>query len=471
MQDPSGDRTISVLVLGAMFGGLGDLLFYHAGLGLNAALWIVALALAAWRLERRTRRAPNALPLLLGVGAFFGACLAWRASPFLRFWDVVAVGAVATTVAVQLRGALPAARIADYARGALDLAGAVTIGPVQALGAAPWPHAGARPSRAPAAVLGVVLAVPVILVFGSLLAAADPAMDALVSVLLDWNLEAVVTHVAILGGSAWLATGWLRHLGVLPTRPTVPSIGKTPTLGAIELGIPLGALTLLLAIFIGVQARYLFGGAGFINLTGLTYAEFARRGFFELVAVCGLALPLLVGAQRLLDRTARRAVETFRALAPTLALLMGLVMVSALARMRLYMDMYGLTEDRFYATAFMLWLGTVLAWFVATEFRHRLDRFATGALAAGFLLLAALNAVNPDGLIARTNLARARAGLELDETYLSRLSTDAVPTLRSPGSPDPAAHRAAEAIQARARDTDWRAWTWSAWQARPRPSR
>lgn len=466
MQDPAGRATIHVLVLGATFGVLGDLLFYRAGIGLNAALWIVALALAAWLLERRTGRAPNALPLLLGVGGFFGACLAWRASPFLRFWDIVAVGAVATTIAVHLRGALPAARILDYGRGVLDLAGAVTIGPVQALGDAPWPAADGRPSRAPAAVLGALLAVPVVLVFGSLLTAADPAMGVLVSVLFDWNLEALVIHVAILGGAAWLATGWLRRLGVAPRRPAAPPVAWLPRLGAIELGIPLGALTLLLAIFIGVQARYLFGGTGFINLTGITYAEFARRGFFELVAVCGLALPLLVGAQRLVDRAARRSVETFRALAPTLALLMVLVMVSALARMRLYVEMYGLTEDRFYATAFMLWLGAVLVWFVATEFRNRLDHFATGAVAAGFLLLAALNVVNPDGVIASTNLARARAGLELDETYLGRLSTDAVPALRSPGSAHPSAHHAAEAILARARDTDWRAWTWSTWRAR-----
>jgi hypothetical protein len=457
-----------VLVLGAVFAGLGDLLFYRAaGLGLNVALWIGALALAAWRVHGRTHEAPGAVSLLLGVGCFFAAGLAWRASEFLRFWNVVAVVAVATTVAVRLRGALPAARIADYTRGAVDLAGAVTVGPVQALREAPWPDAGHTPGRSAAVVLGAVLAVPVVLVFGSLLAAADPAMDALVQVLVDWDLEAVVAHLAILGVTGWLATGWLRHLGVARSRTAAPWAGRIPALGAIELGIPLGALTLLLAVFIGLQTRYLFGGEAFIRQTGITYAAFARRGFFELVAVCGLALPLLVGAQRLVDRAARRAVESFRALAPTLAVLMGLVMVSAVARMRLYVDMYGLTEDRFYATAFMLWLGAVLVWFVVTEFRGRLDHFATGAVTAGFLLLAALNVVNPDALIARTNLARASAGLELDVTYLSRLSTDAVPALlTSQASPDTATRDAAQAILSRQRDTDWRAWTWSAWRAR-----
>jgi len=474
--DPAGDSSIrptqlaiAVLGLGATFGALGDILFNRAGIGLNAALWVNALALAAWLVHRRTRRAPAGLPALLALGGFFAVCLAWRASPFLRAWDIVAIAAVATTIAVHLRGALPWARLTDYARGALDLAGAAIAGPVHALREAPWPAAGAKPSRTPAVVIGAVLAVPVVLVFGSLLAAADPAMDALVRVLIDWDLEAVLEHSAILGVTGWLAAAGLRHIGVTPTRPTILANGRMPTLGAIELGIPLGALALLLAIFIGVQTRYLFGGEAFVRLTGITYAAFARRGFFELVTVCGLALPLLVVAQQLVDRAARRSVESFRALAPTLALLMGLVMASALARMRLYMTMYGLTEDRFYATAFMLWLGAVLVWFVVTELRGRLDQFATGAVAAGFLLLAALNAVNPDAVIARANLARARAGMELDVSYLSRLSTDAVPALRAAASPDTAPRHAAEAILARPRDTDWRAWTWSAWRATRTP--
>jgi hypothetical protein len=136
--------------------------------------------------------------------------------------------------------------------------------------------------------------------------------------------------------------------------------------------------------------------------------------------------------------------------------------------MWLYVSMYGLTEDRLYATAFMLWLGAVLAWFVATEFAGRLERFATGAVAAGFLLLGGLNVMNPDAVIARVNLARADAAVALDAEYLARLSTDAVPALAARWATlDPGTRCALEIAMTRAAepDDDWRAWSWSAWRA------
>jgi hypothetical protein len=240
------------------------------------------------------------------------------------------------------------------------------------------------------------------------------------------------------------------------------------TLADVSLAIPLGALVALLAAFIGLQSRYLFGGEAFLRLTGTTYAEFARRGFFELVALAALTLPVLLGTQRLVDRDTPAAVRSFRALAPTLAALVGLVMVSAVGRMGLYVRMYGLTEDRLYATAFMLWLGGVLVWFVATELGNRRERFATGGVAAGFVLLAALNVMNPDAVIARVNLARVHAAVTLDDRYLARLSTDAVPTLAARWATlDRGTRCTLRDAMARAAepDADWRAWTWSAWRA------
>jgi hypothetical protein len=456
------------LLWGAGFGLLGDALFYHAGVGLNAALWIAVLALAGGLAYRRTRRPLGALPVLFGVACVFGGCLAWRASPFLRFWNAAAVAAAAVAIAVHLRGTLLGARLVDYLRGMADVAGDVLAGPVQALGESPRPAPGRQPARPAAIVAGAVLAVPVVLVFGSLLVAADPVMEAFARNLFDWDLDAVFTHLAILGGSGWLATGWLRRVGLAPAGPAGRWVVPARSLSAISLGIPLGALTLLLAAFIGLQTRYLFGGPEFVTLTGLTYAQFARRGFFELVALCALALPLLVAAQHLVDRSARVSVDTFRALAPTLAGLIALVMVSALARMRLYVQMYGLTEDRLYATAFMLWLGAVFAWFVVTEFGGRLERFATGAVAAGFLQLLSLNVVNPDAVIARVNLARPASAVQLDAAYLARLSTDAVPTLTARWPTLDAGVRCTLRTtmgRAVSQDGDWRAWTWSGWRA------
>ena len=85
-------------------------------------------------------------------------------------------------------------------------------------------------------------------------------------------------------------------------------------------------------------------------------------------------------------------------------------MASALQRVYLYVDEYGLTQLRFYVTAFVAWLAVVLAWFILTVLRGRRDRFAFGALVTAFAAVLAINAVNPDAFVARTNLDRMHDG-------------------------------------------------------------
>lgn len=231
---------------------------------------------------------------------------------------------------------------------------------------------------------------------------------------------------------AWLSAGLLRDLtaareeqrllspAALTVRP------RSLTLDVTELAVVLTVLNLLFLAFVVVQLRYLFGGKGLVESQAhLTYAQYARHGFFELVAASLLVLPLLLLVDAMLRSERRRDVSIVRGLSAVLLCLVFVVMASALQRMRLYEHEYGLTELRLYATGVILWLAAVLVWFAFTALRGRRHLFALGALAAGFAATAALNGLNPDSLIARTNLARPHA----DVAYLASLSDDAVPTL------------------------------------------
>jgi len=110
----------------------------------------------------------------------------------------------------------------------------------------------------------------------------------------------------------------------------------------------LGSLILLFTVFIAVQYRYLFEGASLAGLVpGLTYAEYARRGFFELVVVAAFTLPLLLIADWLFVAPGRAARSIFRVMNLMLLCLVFLVLVSAFRRMSLYQQEYGLTELRF----------------------------------------------------------------------------------------------------------------------------
>jgi hypothetical protein len=209
---------------------------------------------------------------------------------------------------------------------------------------------------------------------------------------------------------------------------------RAPRVGATEIGIVLGALDLLFLTFVLVQARYLFGGSALVEARAhLTYAQYARHGFFELVVVSVLVLPVLLAANVLVRS---RVVRLLSALLVVLELVVAL---SALQRLRVYEREYGLTELRIYAIGVVAWLVVVFAWSCATVLRGELRRFAIGVVLSGFAATAALNVISPDALIARTNLTRPH----VDVVYLAHLSDDAVPTLvdRLPTVRDPVVRR------------------------------
>ncbi len=168
----------------------------------------------------------------------------------------------------------------------------------------------------------------------------------------------------------------------------------------------------------------------------------------------------------------RAAARLFRPLAGTLVALLFAIMASAVQRMRLYQETYGLTELRLYTTAFMGWLALVFLWFVATVLRERRELFAFGALVGGFAVIALLNDLNPDALIIRANAALADAPANnraFDVVYGISLSDDAVPGLIAAlPSLDLDRQRviAARLLRDAEQPPDWRNWNHARWSAR-----
>jgi hypothetical protein len=141
--------------------------------------------------------------------------------------------------------------------------------------------------------------------------------------------------------------------------------------------------------------------------------------------------------------------------------------------MRLYQGEYGMTELRLYTTAFMGWLAIVFVWFAATVLRGKRERFAFGALVAGAALIGALHLVNPDSLIVRTNVERAKNGRGFDAQYATSLSADGVPALVAALPALSTQERSVVASRLLSRwmpleHSDWRSASWSrreAWRA------
>src|SRR5260370_19599373 len=179
----------------------------------------------------------------------------------------------------------------------------------------------------------------------------------------------------------------------------------------------------------------------------------------------GLVLPILMGAEALVDRVAGPQVRVFRQLAGLLLGLLAVIMAAALQLNRLYVAAFGLTTDRLYATAFMILLLGIFAWFAWTVLRGRRQRFVFGSLMQGLAVLAGLHLLNPDAFIVKTNLHRPAAERPFDAKYALTLGGDAVPALLDAVAQLTAEDRCVVVHGLLARwdtvDVDWRTWNWS----------
>lgn len=471
-----GKTSVGIIAVGLLLGILGDWLLRAMPWGINVALWLGALlglaALLAWRL--RLILAGDgcwlALPIML-----FAATFAWRDSITLATLNMlVLLTLLGLAMIFSGAGRLRFGGVLVYLVGLIQAGFAALFGSLQLLFFdLPWRRLAPGRWGGPGLAIGrgLLIAVPILLVFGSLFAAADAVFAASVNNLFDWNLDSLFEHVFVIGFWGWLATSALYQTMLkapwIAPEPARPAIIR---LGVIEVGIVLGVLNLLFAAFVLVQIRYLFGGATQLNLAdGLSYAEYARRGFFELVTVAALALPLLLLAHWVLSPESRRTVRVFGGLAGVLLVLLVVVMISALERMRLYQQEYGLTELRLYTTAFMGWLALVFGWFGLTVLPNRPRRFVAGAAGLGAGVLTLLNLLNPDAVIVRTNAAR-NAIQPFDSRYAISLSADAVPALFDAlplMSPDQRCSVAAQLVRewSAPDERDWRTWNYSRSQA------
>ena len=405
--------------------------------GVNLALWVTALVGAMLWLAYSRKRIQGDGPIMLGLAAVcFAGGLAVRDTGLLAVLNVGAALSALVLLAMSVLGGpaprVALARVRDYVHAAA-LVGARTVlggfpllfrdARIRSLGLTP------RAGVFLGVLRGVLLATPLLIIFGALFMAADARFNDLVVKLLGFDFGTIGSHVAMIAFFAWISAGYLHGALVEKTPAPIRDLDEM-SIGAVEAGAVLVLLDLLFAGFIAVQAQYLFGGGMMVQQTaGLTYAEYARRGFFELAFAAALVVPVLLAINLLMRRESPRHERMFRWLAGALAVLVGLVMLSAAHRMRLYQDAYGLTEDRLVAFAFMIWIALLLVWFAATVLRSKGERFAIGAVVSGWIVLAGLNVANPDRLVAQVNLDRVAEGKSFDIHYAGRLSGDAVPVV------------------------------------------
>ena len=440
---PRAARAVGIGVAAVILGTTGDALL-RVRFGAGFSLWIVLLVSALLLLVHRERgHIPRALGWLALPAVFFADAFAWRDAGGLLGLDMLAILVALAMLAMAARTGGSTIRNGGFDTyiGAAILSGLSAAGGSILLIARDLNvRSSLRGDRARVlfgVLKGLALALPLLLVFGALLANADAVFERLLGRVLNVD-EEVLSHIVLAAFITWISAGWLRGAfanfdedRLAGEAARMARAVRPPALGVPEVATILGLLDLLFGAFVVVQLGYLFGGESMVRtVPGLGYAEYARRGFFELVTVLVLAFPVLLVGRAMLRPDDLRAARWFRILALVLLGLLGVVLVSAAQRLRLYVDGYGLTSDRLYASLALVWSAIVLARFGTIIARHRSGRgLAFTTLVSGWVLLAGLNILGPDTFILRTNLDRFAAGGVFDAKYAARLGGDAVPML------------------------------------------
>ncbi len=449
-QISSSRVAIRVLVAGLILGLPGGALLREAPFGLGVPIWMALMLAGGWWLSRSVGVKLSAGTYGFGLAAL--AMSAWigvRDAPELRAMNLLmtlfCLGVIALKSAQGFEwrsslfelGLRAPARIIEWCAEPLLILGKDIR----------WEafRENQNGRGAVAITRGLVIAVPILLLFGALFASADQNFANLFT---GFDLEVAFPYVFAGGCSAWVAISLYRQVLIANPNPApppvqapaaeaaphMPPVETAPTTppkpyGITEVVIVLALTNVLFLVFGILQLKYFFGSSTVVmDPNGPSYAEYAKRGFFELVAVAGLTLPLVIGAKSVLARVGEDRNVIYRGLAALMIALVFATMASAAGRLNLYMDAYGLTQSRVYGAAFLVWLSLTFVWLAGTVMRGRDTYFAFGSAVAMLVVGFGLNVLNPDNLIARLNMSKAA---NVDYAYIGSLSADAAPAVAS----------------------------------------
>jgi hypothetical protein len=445
---------ILVFALGWLF----DFLFWKMKPGINFAIFALACLVVAFYLLLSDGLRPNRTSLiLLPIFGFFAAVTFIRAEPMTAFLVYTFTLLMMTLLAVTyLGGRWMHYNFVDYLNKFLQLVGSMIGRPITFMTSVrkEQAEAGIQPPKRNIwpVVRGVVIAIPIIAIFAALLASADVVFGQRLEGLINWfNIDDLpqlifrFVYIVIIG---YALAGVILHAATESKDEKLASERKPfipPFLGYVEATIVLGSVVILFTSFVVIQFQYFFGGATNIHIDGYTYAEYARRGFGELIAVAFFALLMLLTLSAVTKRETETQRRIFSGLGVALVALLLVMLFSAFKRLGLYEEAYGFSRLRTYTHVFLIWLGLLLIVTIALEILRKENLFTFAMLVAALGFAISLPILNVDEFIVNQNIqreihAQAKDSTDLDTRYFLDLSDDAVPALvsayHSPSLPD-----------------------------------
>jgi hypothetical protein len=181
-------------------------------------------------------------------------------------------------------------------------------------------------------------------------------------------------------------------------------------------------------LFILVQFAYMFGSVKNGLPGNISYADYARKGFFELLTVSLINLSILLFGITFQAKNSNLVKKTISILHSLLVVFTIIILVSAFRRMSLYENAFGFTYLRVLTHSFMILLFILL---LVTLYKIWLERISLmkAYIIISLIAYMVINFANIDGWIASRNILRFQATGDLDFEYLTTLSYDNIEPL------------------------------------------
>ncbi|MED3563161.1 DUF4173 domain-containing protein, partial [Bacillus xiapuensis] len=188
---------------------------------------------------------------------------------------------------------------------------------------------------------------------------------------------------------------------------------------AITVLVLMNVVYLLFAI---VQFKYLFSG----TLKGdFTYAEYARKGFFELLFVSLINLSITIIVVNFVNRTTKVTKLLTQLLLTILILSSGVMLLSASMRLSIYEEAYGFSFIRVLSHSFMIFLAVIFVYTLIKIWIEKLSLFHFYFITA-LVYYSAINIIDLNQIVVKQNIARYEQTGKIDVHYLNNLSSTGV---------------------------------------------
>lgn len=248
--------------------------------------------------------------------------------------------------------------------------------------------------------IGLLCAVPVLLVVIPLLLSSDEAFRGMMDRMFE-NTGSTLFKVAFGIGMSVFAVcyGFCLKLG----RTVKEREGKFAGIENVYIISFLSAISVCYLLYLFSQLAYFFSAfKGFLPNGGITYAQYARKGFFEICVIAVINLALVFGAMLLAKKQNGKVSHPIKLLATFIGIFTLIIITTAISKMVLYINAYGMTVLRLTTSAFMVFLAVVFISVILRVYIRKVNIVKTALLTAGCVVLI-LGTVNVNRVCGKYN--------------------------------------------------------------------